>query len=50
MDVYTHFQHTFMFKQLEKCILHPFKKQNVILWLDTFSFLNLWIVALEYIV
>ncbi len=23
MDVYTHFQHTFMFKQLEKWILHP---------------------------
>ncbi len=23
MDVYTHFQHTFMFKQLVKLILHP---------------------------
>ncbi len=23
MDVYTHLQHTFMFKQLEKWILHP---------------------------
>ncbi len=23
IDVYTHFQHTFMFKQLEKWILHP---------------------------
>ncbi len=23
MDVYTHFQHTFMFKQLEKWTLHP---------------------------
>ncbi len=23
MDVYTHFQHTFMFKQLVKWILHP---------------------------
>ncbi len=23
MDAYTHFQHTFMFKQLVKWILHP---------------------------
>ncbi len=34
MDVYTQFQHTFMFKQLEKWILHPMTPLNPIemLW------------------
>ncbi len=31
MDVYTHFQHTFMFKQLEKWILHPMTPLRVTL-------------------
>ncbi len=30
MDVYTHFQHTFMFKQLVKLILHPMTPLNVL--------------------
>ncbi len=29
MDVYTHLQHIFMFKQLEKLILHPMTPLNV---------------------
>ncbi len=36
MDVYTHFQHIFMFKQLEKWILHPMtplRSRTIVYWL-----------------
>ncbi len=52
MDVYTHFQHTFMFKQIVKWILHQITTLNIIEdliedWRFIFKKLTFWEIILH---